>query len=1050
MRFGMMKFKRFPLRLALLLLCAGATHVVGAQPAPAPDAAASAYAAAAALHNRALHDLAIAEWTSFLERFPADQRADRACFYRGVCYLQAGNAQSAAADFQRVLAEWPKSAQVPAAEFYLAVARFKLAQASGQADEMKAATSAFEQFLARHLKHEYRPQATFYLAESQYQSGQVAEAVATYERFADEFPKHALAADALYALAVAQSESSPDRARQTFRQFVERYPTHRLLPEVQLRSGELLSSSGDHDEAAEIFAKAGSAKDFPLADLAWLRAAESLERAGNLDGAAQRYSALAERFPDSKHKSTALLGAGRCLYQLGNAPAAREKLAPLLSGPPNPETAAAAHWTALSLRRENQPAQAVALADRMLPALAGVPGEAQLRLDRAEALAATPESRESALAAFRELAAKFPDDPVAPRATYLAALTAQQLGRHDETLSFADEFSRKFADDPLKPDAQFLRAESLIQLGKYTEASHVLQTLLQQHSGHERANLWRLRAGWAAHLAGKPDQAAPLLDQVATQSESPDERAEAYFVLGLSKSASDPRAARDAFARSWEASSSWSRADQTLLELASAERAQGDAQASLAWLDRLQSQFPASPHLARAALARAELQFVQGDFAAAAETYRRASEDPANARVAADALLGLAWSQLKQNDLPGCEATATALLEKHPDSPSAVQAIYVRGLARFAREEFAQATSDAREFLSRASDRRQKSDAQYLLGLSQSGAGESQPAVETLSALLRDDPEYAGADKVRFELAWAYSDLGKSDEAVAEFQELANRHPQGPHAAEALVQIGERRYAQDRFADAAAAFQAAVGAAGESPLAEKALHRLAWSEFRSEKWDQASSALAEQLKRFPQGSLAGDAKFLQGEIFFEQEKDAEALAMLASLESTSDPELQALALLHAGQAAARLKDFARSGELLERVAREFPNSRHAPEARYELAWARQNSGDEDAALRLYEEVTAATDREIAARARFMIGEIYFARENHQEAVRNFFKAAYGYQAPRWQAASHYEAGRCFEVLGKKDQARQSYQEVVDKFPQSEQAPLARERLSALR
>ncbi|HEY5314231.1 MAG TPA: tetratricopeptide repeat protein, partial [Pirellulales bacterium] len=90
-----------------------------------------------------------------------------------------------------------------------------------------------------------------------------------------------------------------------------------------------------------------------------------------------------------------------------------------------------------------------------------------------------------------------------------------------------------------------------------------------------------------------------------------------------------------------------------------------------------------------------------------------------------------------------------------------------------------------------------------------------------------------------------------------------------------------------------------------------------------------------------------------------------------------------------------------------------------------------------------------TEGEAAARARFMIGEIQFEKKNHQAALKNFFEVAYGYAFPQWQAAAQYEAGRCFEVLGKPDQARQSYQEVVDKYPGSSQAGLARERLKAL-
>ena len=86
----------------------------------------------------------------------------------------------------------------------------------------------------------------------------------------------------------------------------------------------------------------------------------------------------------------------------------------------------------------------------------------------------------------------------------------------------------------------------------------------------------------------------------------------------------------------------------------------------------------------------------------------------------------------------------------------------------------------------------------------------------------------------------------------------------------------------------------------------------------------------------------------------------------------------------------------------------------------------------------------------------MMGEILFEKKNYKEAVRNFFKVAYGYGYPQssaniqvWQADSAYEAGRCFEVLKNADQAKKAYQEVVEKYPKSNKASLAKTRLAAL-
>ncbi|MCR4413710.1 MAG: tetratricopeptide repeat protein, partial [Thermoguttaceae bacterium] len=69
---------------------------------------------------------------------------------------------------------------------------------------------------------------------------------------------------------------------------------------------------------------------------------------------------------------------------------------------------------------------------------------------------------------------------------------------------------------------------------------------------------------------------------------------------------------------------------------------------------------------------------------------------------------------------------------------------------------------------------------------------------------------------------------------------------------------------------------------------------------------------------------------------------------------------------------------------------------------------------------------------------------------HGLGVKSFFKVAYGYSYPTWQATATYEAARCFEVLGKKTQAAKMYQELVEKYPQSDKVPLARQRLGELK
>jgi TolA-binding protein len=291
---------------------------------------------------------------------------------------------------------------------------------------------------------------------------------------------------------------------------------------------------------------------------------------------------------------------------------------------------------------------------------------------------------------------------------------------------------------------------------------------------------------------------------------------------------------------------------------------------------------------------------------------------------------------------------------------------------------------------------------------------------------------------------------GKEDEAAKAFEELAQKHPESPLANEAQYNAGERAYQAKDYAAAAKAYYQVVQQTDGTPLGEKATHKLAWCYYHLGNYPNSEKTFAYQVKRYADGPLADDARFMQAECLFKANKFSEAVAAYEGLKSFSKPDFEMLSLLHAGQAAGQLNDWKKSAAVLKRCVDRFPEAPAAPEALYELGWATQNLGNKDEALKLYEQVVAKTDREVAARAHFMIGEVHFENKNHEEAIKSFFKAAYAYSYPKWQAEAMYEAGRCFEALDKRAKAVEMYQELVGKFPTSERVALAKQRLADLK
>ncbi|MEM6330789.1 MAG: tetratricopeptide repeat protein, partial [Planctomycetota bacterium] len=370
------------------------------------------------------------------------------------------------------------------------------------------------------------------------------------------------------------------------------------------------------------------------------------------------------------------------------------------------------------------------------------------------------------------------------------------------------------------------------------------------------------------------------------------------------------------------------------------------------------------------------------------------------------------------------------------------------------------------------------------------------------------------ADAARYELAWAYALAGRPDAAAEEFGRLAKDHADSPYAAEANLRVGEWHYRRAELAAAETRF-AAAAEAGKRPRAqaaatrEQALHMLGWTRFDQGRHGPAADAFAEQLASRVRGPLAADARLMLAECRFAAGDFAAAVSLYESAFGDAGApraDLRPLGLLHAGQAAGQVGDWPRALAWLDQAMGQVraasvpgagggtgqepadkpdadadadadtdtnidtaqpgddatagtagplprPSAAYANQIEYERAWALHKLGRDDEATPILQRLAESDASVLAARARFVLGELQFAQGDLQQAVRTFFKVAYGYggedAAPAyhvWQSQALFEAARCLEQLGRGGPARKLYGEVVQRFPNSEKAAHARRRL----
>jgi TolA-binding protein len=1061
------------------------------------DAATRQYAAAVALQNRGAYDLATDTWVKFIKENASDSRLDRAYHYLGVCYYQVamGDLDGKQTDagqtalgfarqcFEKVAKDFQKFDLLESTYLYLGLTQFKQAQLAEVSPNNKesnekakalyqSAAATLDKLLQDFPQGKNLAQAYYLRGDCAYHGSDKAAAAKFYNQALAKSPDEKLAAEITYALGSTQAELGQNaEAGQSYDDFLKKFPQHRLANEVILRRAETLYALGQFQPAAQWYASAAGRAGFDLADYALRRQAEAIAQTGKYEVAADLVADMVTRFPNSKESAVAM---------------------------------AKGHQWAGKLLREQHPADALALVDRILAKAAGRNDIAALLLDRADAIAKTPSRRTESIPLYEAIAEKYPSDPVAPVAQYSAAYESLAKGDYAAALRYAEAFERSFSGNELLPDARYVEAESQLQLGKYADAEKIYGELLEKYPKHADADFWRVRQGTSLHLQKKYKETVALLEPVVGQLTHADAQAEGHYLVGSGIIGSGPagnstfgnspatnNTATQAqfteairhFQASLAAQPKWRQADETLFELAHAYYRISKVRQANESLRRILIEFPESKILDRVHYRLGEYANGAGDLKVAAAEYRQVVEKWPDSPLLPHALNGLGWALFDLADFTGADRAFDDLVTKFPQDKLIARGHYGRGMARYREGKFGEAIDDLQVMLG-ANDLSQgeRSDARYVLGLCQVGMKKQADAIGTFRDLLKEDPKYAAADKVRFELAWALKSSGQNKEAVEAFAELIKQCPESSLVGECQFHVGEAEYKAGKFQAAALAFAAAMDKAGKTQLGEKASHNLGWAYYRLENFTNAEQTFAYERALWPQGPLAVDAAFMEAECLFgqarmekkyskpvdaavleedrllRQKKYAQALAAYEAVKNPSSKDFQVLTLLHSAQALGQLKasddvhvaqQWQKSVELLDRLVKDFPDTPYLPEALYERGWALQNLGKLDEAVGEYTQVVAKSKQEAAARAQFMIGEVQFQQKKHAEALASFYQVLYGYAYPQWQADAAYEAARCFEVLKKKPQALKQYQELVEKFPQSDKVSSAKERIKSL-
>lgn len=1046
--------KRKTLRFVLFATCFGlatCVSVISAPPALSQEKGASKvedesspealnlYADAANLQNNSAFDVAVEEWKKLIEKFPQDPIISKAKHYLGICYLRMSppNQEAAIASFEQALTD-PKLEVREESLVNLGLSLFQVgrdANAGEKEPKLEKAIQVFQVFLKDFPDGAFADKALFYSAECEYALGRREKAAKHYSTLANSpnYEKSAIRPDAIYAMGVNFEELKQDpQANDAYDDFLKRYPDHKLAPDVRLRKAELALKANNLPLALELFKGLSEGKNESLQDYILYRYGFVLAKLGKFDESSAVYKRLAKEFPDSQYSSASVLAAGQTLMRDRKYAEAAPFFQKLLANK-DEAAAEAAHWLCQIATLENKGPSAIPVAREALTWSKGTKWHTALQMDLADALLDQPATKAEARKIFEQVATEHADDALAPRATYNAAFAALQLSDVNEAKRWADQFLSKYPKDALVSDATYVSAEAQLQLGNPAEAAKTFAALVAADKENAMQPVWQLRYATSLFLSKSFEPTIKQLNSVMAMLKQPPQIAEAHFLIGASQLQLNQT--KDAIAslnKSLEVAPKWTQADEVELLLSRAYQQDGNVGLAKQWLQKLVTDFPDSRFKQQAQYRIGQIAAGAGDYDEAVANYDAILNATNKSGLVDFAAYAKAWVLMQKKEYDPALKLLEPLVQPTRKDSVATESRLATALCLRATGKVDESLQLLKQVLDSGVQGNFLGNVLYETSVSHNEKKEYDQAVAALSRIVKEVPSYPGMDKVLYELGWAFKEQDKKDDAHRIFQDLIAKYPESSWVPEASFHVGQAAYAEEKFDRAVKAYSVAFSKTKDVQLQEKSLHKLGWAYFKQKEYGKATEQFEKQVSAYPNGELLVDALFMQAQCLFKLEKYPDAfsgyqeartsLEKLPSREAVSET-IQTLIYLQGAQSARELKKWDTAEAWLNVIKERYSSTPYLAETLYELAYCYQNQQKPEEALKVYGQVAEKYRNEVAARSRFMMGELYFSKQDFPKAIAEFQRVMFGYggkQAPEpiqnWQARSAIEAGRCAEIL----------------------------------
>jgi|GEM_PF-1464313 len=766
-------------------------------------------------------------------------------------------------------------------------------------------------------------------------------------------------------------------------------------------------------------------------------------------------------------------------------------------------------WLARAYSRQNSSATVVSILTPVIETFAKTPEMPGLLNELATAKMRLKKFPEAAQLFQRARSITKP--PQSVEFLRLQAFCLNQAKQYDASMKLTENFLTKHADDKTVPEVMFIKAENLLMLKKSVEALAIFTKFLTTAPDHPRTSLTHFRVAqihigakqWAkaaehltALLSGDHsdrafDQANFMLGDCYFHLEKWDETIAALetFVeekpteanvdtaiynlalacqrkklndkaIGILRDLVSTRYVR----RNDEGKAIEDADDPTLPKKERNKRKQKRDLRARKYRETLQKQ----RHHQKARIELGKLLYeagkypeARGHLETALQYYKRQKE-----KGDGNAEYYLGWVYLKENNLKQA-ANYFAQVAAFPKHPFAQDAALQTSILHIRNKDVKSAQAALEKLMSGPNPIKADQGA-YYLGLAMARQEDlpkpAQNEKRYTAALANFQTvltKYPKSDKVPNALYWKGKCIAKLPKeggpakAVEIFAEFLKKYPGHKLSPDVTIDMGKIQFDAKEYETVIKSMKALLDPNAEpqikGTLRENALYLLGWSYSKTGDAEASAAALEEMATlQGKNGATSASASFQAGESRMKLHQYEEALKHFRKAVSAGKGPTHAPAMLRVAECEGLTKKWNESQRTCTEFLKLYPTSPLAPQVKFTLGWAYENRKQHTQAIEQYRIVIARKKNdELSARAQFQIGECLFVTNKLDDAITELIRVETKYSFPEWSAKALLELGRIREAQKNEDEAIKRYNEVIERFPKSAAATVAKSLLRKL-